>query len=251
MSLFDYVETAFADVLAIERKMRAIEHDLADPAHRPRQAARKVRATAARLRARRRLHAARRGRARADRRRASKKARVGAADRGVQRRPAEPGHARARAADQVDLLLLDEPTNHLDLDGIEFLEEFLQASRAATSSSRTTGRSSTAPSAKIVELAHGKLIEYPGNYEKFVRAARRADGEDGRRLRAPAGAHREDAGVHPPQHRRAEDEAGQVAPQDAGAARRGGAAGDGRDARELQPRRRAALRRDGDDGRSA
>src|ERR1700682_2787107 len=32
MSLFDYVETAFADVLAIERKMRAMEHDLADPA---------------------------------------------------------------------------------------------------------------------------------------------------------------------------------------------------------------------------
>src|SRR5439155_1148512 len=34
MSLFDYVETAFSDVLAIERKMRAIEHDLAD-ASRP------------------------------------------------------------------------------------------------------------------------------------------------------------------------------------------------------------------------
>src|SRR5947209_2685416 len=31
MSLFDYVETAFADVLEIERKMRAMEHDLADP----------------------------------------------------------------------------------------------------------------------------------------------------------------------------------------------------------------------------
>src|SRR5438874_13830663 len=30
MSLFDYVETAFADVLAIERKMRSLEHDLAD-----------------------------------------------------------------------------------------------------------------------------------------------------------------------------------------------------------------------------
>src|SRR2546430_5338967 len=30
MSLFDYVETAFADVLIIDRKMRAIEHDLAD-----------------------------------------------------------------------------------------------------------------------------------------------------------------------------------------------------------------------------
>src|SRR5881628_2951802 len=31
MSLFDFVETAFAEVLSIERKMRAIEHDLADP----------------------------------------------------------------------------------------------------------------------------------------------------------------------------------------------------------------------------
>src|SRR5712691_682433 len=30
MSLFDYVETAFAEVLTIERKMRVIEHDLAD-----------------------------------------------------------------------------------------------------------------------------------------------------------------------------------------------------------------------------
>src|ERR1700736_348738 len=30
MALFDYVETAFAEVLAIEQKMRAIEHDLAD-----------------------------------------------------------------------------------------------------------------------------------------------------------------------------------------------------------------------------
>src|SRR5204863_6827771 len=32
MSLFDYVETAFSDVLAIERKMRIIEHDLSDSA---------------------------------------------------------------------------------------------------------------------------------------------------------------------------------------------------------------------------
>src|SRR6266852_203263 len=32
MTLFDYVETAFAEVLAIEQKMRAIEHDLADTA---------------------------------------------------------------------------------------------------------------------------------------------------------------------------------------------------------------------------
>ena len=47
----------------------------------------------------------------------------------------------------------------------------------------------------------------------------------------------EDAGLHPPQPRRPEDEAGQVAPQDARQDRRAGAAGDRRDAREVQARR--------------
>ena len=32
VSLFDYVETAFAEVLAIDRRMRALEHELADAA---------------------------------------------------------------------------------------------------------------------------------------------------------------------------------------------------------------------------
>src|SRR5207237_1139452 len=70
---------------------------------------------------------------------------------------------------KVDLLLLDEPTNHLDLSGIEFLEEFLQSfsgsylliSHDRTFLNRTVG--------KIVELAHGKLTEYNGNYERFLR----------------------------------------------------------------------------------
>jgi ATP-binding cassette subfamily F protein 3 len=74
---------------------------------------------------------------------------------------------------KVDLLLLDEPTNHLDLAGIEFLEEFLQSFKGSyllishdrTFLNRTVG--------KIVELAHGKLVEYHGNYERFV--AQRAE----------------------------------------------------------------------------
>jgi ATP-binding cassette subfamily F protein 3 len=69
---------------------------------------------------------------------------------------------------KVDLLLLDEPTNHLDLDGIEFLEEFLQEFKGSClliSHDRTfLNRTVT----KIVELAHGKLVEYHGNYEKFL-----------------------------------------------------------------------------------
>src|SRR6185436_15660347 len=69
---------------------------------------------------------------------------------------------------RVDLLLLDEPTNHLDLKGIEFLEEFLQEFKGSyllISHDRTfLNRTVT----KIVELAHGKLVEYHGNYEKFL-----------------------------------------------------------------------------------
>jgi ATP-binding cassette subfamily F protein 3 len=69
---------------------------------------------------------------------------------------------------KVDLLLLDEPTNHLDLKGIEFLEEFLQdfkGSYLLISHDRTFLNRTVS---KIVELAHGKLVEYHGNYEKFL-----------------------------------------------------------------------------------
>ena len=37
-----------------------------------------------------------------------------------------------------DCLLLDEPTNHLDLESVVWLEGFLVATRAVSSSSRTT-----------------------------------------------------------------------------------------------------------------
>jgi ATP-binding cassette subfamily F protein 3 len=68
----------------------------------------------------------------------------------------------------ADVLLLDEPTNHLDLNGIEFLEEFLSSFKGSfllishdrTFLNRTVDR--------IVELAHGELIVYHGNYDKFV-----------------------------------------------------------------------------------
>src|SRR5258707_3871807 len=69
---------------------------------------------------------------------------------------------------QVDLLLLDEPTNHLDLNGIEFLEEFLQSFKGSfllISHDRTFLNRTIE---KSVERAHGKLIEYHGNYERFL-----------------------------------------------------------------------------------
>src|SRR5215212_2586819 len=169
MALFDFVETAFAEVLAIERKMRRIEHDLAD-ASRPDHDRLLEKYAALQHEYEHAdgytLHAE------VERVLTG----VGFANKTEWERPIAEfsGGQQNRAMlarvllTKVDLLLLDEPTNHLDLKGIEFLEEFLQdfkgsyllISHDRTFLNRTVG--------KIVELAHGKLIEYAGNYEKFL-----------------------------------------------------------------------------------
>src|ERR1043166_4421263 len=169
MSLFDYVETAFADVLRIERKMRAIEHDLADSSRPDHE---RLLEKYAELQHDYEhadgymLHAE------VERVLTG----VGFADKAEWNRDIHQfsGGQQNRAMlarvllTRVDLLLLDEPTNHLDLKGIEFLEEFLQEFKGSyllISHDRTfLNRTVT----KIVELAHGKLIEYHGNYEKFL-----------------------------------------------------------------------------------
>src|SRR6266852_3806469 len=168
MSLFDFVETAFAEVLEIERKMRAIEHDLAD-ASRPDHDRLLERYSELQHDYEHAngytLH--------------SEVDRVLTGlgfDKGEFDRPIAEfsGGQQNRAMlarvllTKVDLLLLDEPTNHLDLRGIEFLEEFLQSftgSYLLTSHDRTFLNRTVA---KIVELAHGRLIEYNGNYERFL-----------------------------------------------------------------------------------
>ncbi|HYM59503.1 MAG TPA: ABC-F family ATP-binding cassette domain-containing protein [Thermoanaerobaculia bacterium] len=170
MSLFDFVETAFAGVLAIERKMREIEHDLAD-------------ASASAADHERLLHKY------ADLQHQFELADGYTLHSEVERvltgvgfersdwdRPIHEfsGGQQNRAMlarvllTKVDLLLLDEPTNHLDLRGIEFLEEFLQSftgSYLLISHDRTfLNRTIT----KIIELAHGRIVEYNGNYERFL-----------------------------------------------------------------------------------
>src|SRR5881394_272382 len=169
MSLFDYAETAFADVLVIERKMRAIEHDLAD-ASRPDHA--RLLEKYAELQHDYEhadgytLHAE------------VERVLTGVGFvKGDWERPIAEfsGGQQNRAMlarvllTKVDLLLLDEPTNHLDLNGIEFLEEFLQSFKGSfllISHDRTFLNRTIE---KIVELALGKLIEYHGNYERFLK----------------------------------------------------------------------------------
>jgi ATP-binding cassette, subfamily F, member 3 len=170
MSLFDYVETAFADVLAIDRKMRSIEHDLADTAKSGAEHEKLLAKYAALQHDYEHadgytLHAE------------VERVLTGVGfAKGEWERPiaAFSGGQQNRAMlarvllTDVDLLLLDEPTNHLDLAGIEFLEEFLQSFKGSyllISHDRTFLNRTVE---KIVELAHGKLIEYPGNYERFL-----------------------------------------------------------------------------------
>jgi ATP-binding cassette subfamily F protein 3 len=168
MTLFDYVETAFADVLAIERKMRGLEHDLGDSSRGDHE---RLLEKYAELQHDYEhadgytLHAE------VERVLSG----VGFVKGDWERPIAEfSGGQQNRAMlarvllTQVDLLLLDEPTNHLDLNGIEFLEEFLhdfKGSFLLISHDRTFLNRTVE---KIVELAHGKLLEYHGNYDRFV-----------------------------------------------------------------------------------
>jgi ABC transport system ATP-binding/permease protein len=75
---------------------------------------------------------------------------------------------RALAA-EPDVLFLDEPTNHLDLDVIEWLEQQLQ--RAASTLVFVTHDRALlrALATRIVELDRGRLLEFAGDYDAFLR----------------------------------------------------------------------------------
>ncbi|KXX65126.1 ATP-binding cassette domain-containing protein [Marichromatium gracile] len=70
---------------------------------------------------------------------------------------------------EPDLLLLDEPTNHLDIDSIDWLESFLVDFQGAllfiTHDRRFLQRLAT----RILELDRGKLTDWPGDYDNYLR----------------------------------------------------------------------------------
>ncbi len=170
MTVFDYVETAFAEVLAIEQMMRGIEHDLADASKSASDHERLLEKYA------QLQHDYEHANGYTSHAEVERVLTGVGFDKSDWERPIHEfsGGQQNRAMlarvllTRVDLLLLDEPTNHLDLSGIEFLEEFLQSFRGSLlliSHDRTFLNRTID---KIVELAHGKLIEYHGNYERFL-----------------------------------------------------------------------------------
>lgn len=73
-----------------------------------------------------------------------------------------------------DILLLDEPTNHLDIDSIQWLESFLLGFPCCLlfiSHDRSFIRSL---STRVIDLDRGKLSDWPGDYENYLRRKQEA-----------------------------------------------------------------------------
>ena len=69
-----------------------------------------------------------------------------------------------------NLLLLDEPTNHLDLPARDWLEGYLAAYPHAVILVSHDRFFLDQVVTRIVEVWHGKLTDYPGNYSRYLTA---------------------------------------------------------------------------------
>src|SRR5579884_1552991 len=69
---------------------------------------------------------------------------------------------------EPDLLLLDEPTNHLDLAALEWLEGYLLSWKGAMMIVAHDRYFLDRVVARTIELAFGRIEEYPGNYTKYL-----------------------------------------------------------------------------------
>ncbi len=69
---------------------------------------------------------------------------------------------------EPDLLLLDEPTNHLDLSALEWLETYLSSWKGALMVVAHDRYFLDKIVSRTIEMAFGRIEEYPGNYTKYL-----------------------------------------------------------------------------------
>src|SRR5881398_2128079 len=69
---------------------------------------------------------------------------------------------------EPDLLLLDEPTNHLDLAALEWLETYLSSWKGAMIVVSHDRYFLDKVVSRTIEMAFGRIEEYPGNYTKYL-----------------------------------------------------------------------------------
>jgi len=70
--------------------------------------------------------------------------------------------------EEPDIMLLDEPSNHLDLLATEWLENFLQDTSAAVILVSHDRYFLDRVSNRTLELLHGTIDDYPGNFTKYT-----------------------------------------------------------------------------------
>src|SRR6266849_6694767 len=70
---------------------------------------------------------------------------------------------------EPDLLLLDEPTNHLDLAALEWLETYLASWKGAMVVVAHDRYFLDRVVSRTIEMAFGRIEEFPGNYTKYLR----------------------------------------------------------------------------------
>jgi ATP-binding cassette, subfamily F, member 3 len=70
---------------------------------------------------------------------------------------------------QPDVLLMDEPTNHLDMESIIWLEEWLNNFKGSILMTSHDRDFMNRLVKKIVEVAHGTITTYSGNYDFYER----------------------------------------------------------------------------------
>ena len=69
---------------------------------------------------------------------------------------------------ETDILLLDEPTNHLDMDSIEWLEKYISHYKGTVLAVSHDRYFLDRTVTRIVELDHGGVEFYSGNYSFYV-----------------------------------------------------------------------------------
>ncbi len=69
---------------------------------------------------------------------------------------------------EPDVLLMDEPTNHLDLAALEWLETYLASWKGAMVIVAHDRYFLDKVVSRTIEMAFGRIEEYPGNYTKYL-----------------------------------------------------------------------------------